>query len=379
MRLDLQHLMEQATALTRGGRLQEATDVIQRALHGPGSSDGPRTPAPGDVIDVEAREVPTPAEGQGMALPSPTTRREGLPPRSAETPRTDKPAAPAVATTPESFLRGRHGGPGAAGRDYKLYVPPNAGTQPRPLVVMLHGCTQDADDFAAGTRMNALAREHGFLVLYPIQSQQANQQRCWNWFKHTHQQRERGEPALVAGMVREVMAGHAIDGSRIYVAGLSAGGAMAAILGRTHPDLFAAVGVHSGLAAGAARDLPSALEAMKGGAKGVPLPADNAPPTIVFHGSADRTVHPRNGEQVVQPFGPGREEAPQAAAGRRSSTRRVWRDASGEVRAEHWLVQGAPHAWSGGSTTGSYTDPSGPDASAEMLRFFLAHPRRAPG
>jgi len=362
MRPDFQRLMKEATALTRGGRLQDATERIHAALRG----DAPETVIPeDDVIDVEAREVADPA------LPPPSVLG-----------RAKATAQPAANDTlaPEAFLRGRHGGAGIAGRDYRLYVPPGAGPEPRPLVLMLHGCTQDADDFAAGTRMNDAARAHGVYVLYPTQAQEANPQRCWNWFKHTHQQRERGEPALVAGMVREVMAAHAIDGARIYVAGLSAGGAMAAILGRTHPDLFAAVGVHSGLAAGAARDLPSALEAMKGGAKGVPPPAGKAPPTIVFHGSADRTVHPRNGEQVVQAFGPGREEAPsQAAAGRRGSTRRVWRDASGEVVAEHWLVQGAPHAWSGGSTSGSYTDPGGPDASAEMLRFFLARSKRAPG
>jgi len=376
MRPDFQRLVEQATALTRAGQLHEATDVIQRALGGAGSGTGRQPHPAGEVIDVEAREVPTPGEHDAAALPSPFARTAEPRPAVAEPPA----AAPAPTSTPESFTRGRHGGAGAAGRDFKLYVPPNAGTQLRPLVVMLHGCTQDADDFAAGTRMNALAREHGCYVLYPIQSQQANAQRCWNWFKHTHQQRERGEPAFVAGMVRDVMARHAIDPACIYVAGLSAGGAMAAILGRTHPDLFAAVGVHSGLAAGAAVDLPSALEAMKTGATRVPPPTAGTLPTIVFHGTADRTVHPRNGDQVVQPFGPAGREEPPSSPARRKSTRRVWRDpSSGEVRAEHWLVHEAPHAWSGGSTAGSYTDPGGPDASAEMLRFFLSQPKRAPG
>jgi poly(hydroxyalkanoate) depolymerase family esterase len=241
---------------------------------------------------------------------------------------------------------------------------------------MLHGCTQDADDFAAGTRMNDAARTQRVYVLYPTQSQQANPQGCWNSFKNSHQQRERGEPALLAAMVRAVMTDHAIDPARVYVAGLSAGGAMAAILGRTHPDLFAAVGVHSGLPAGAAGDLPSALEAMKSGPRGG---ASNAVPvpTIVFHGTADRTVHPANGEAVVRPFAGGSEdESAPREPGRRPSTRRVWRDAAGEVVAEHWSVQGAPHAWSGGSARGTYTDPAGPDATAEMLRFFLAHPKR---
>jgi poly(hydroxyalkanoate) depolymerase family esterase len=346
--------------------------MIQRALGGSLSSENREDPMAGEVIDVEAREVPTRDDGDAVALPAPEARKDPANPPS-------EPARP-PSDTPEAFISGRHGGAAAAGRDFKLFVPAGAGAQPRPLVVMLHGCTQDADDFAAGTRMNTLAREHGFYVLYPIQSRQANAQRCWNWFKHTHQQRGRGEPALLAGMVREVMARHAIDPSRVYVAGLSAGGAMAAILGQTHPDLFAAVGVHSGLAAGAARDLPSALEAMKKGGGPIGTAAAKPPPTIVFHGAADRTVHPRNGEQVVQPFAQDAAETTTwRAPGRRSSTRQVWHGASGEVQAEHWLVEGAPHAWSGGSPAGTYTDPGGPDASAEMLRFFLAHPRRAAG
>jgi poly(3-hydroxybutyrate) depolymerase len=215
-------------------------------------------------------------------------------------------------------------------------------------------------------------------VLYPAQSQQANPQRCWNWFKHSHQQRGRGEPALLAGMTRDVMASHAVDADRVFVAGLSAGGAMAAILGDTYPDLFAAVGVHSGLAAGAASDLPSALSAMRsGGAEGAAAGGQRVP-TIVFHGDADSTVHPRNGEQVAA-FSADSAIAPdvhqhQQPGGRRS-TRRVHRDAGGNVLAEHWVVHGAPHAWSGGSARGSYTDARGPDATAEMLRFFLEHPR----
>ncbi|MGZ5848023.1 MAG: extracellular catalytic domain type 1 short-chain-length polyhydroxyalkanoate depolymerase [Ramlibacter sp.] len=374
MRPDFQRLMDEATALTRRGDLQGATDLIRDAL---GTPTAHARPANDDVIDVEAREVPTPADPAAPALPP----GEGAAPAPQVGPTVDRapPPRPAPASdAAEAFLAGRHGGIGAAGREYKLYVPPGAGAQPLPLVVMLHGCTQDADDFAAGTRMNAAAREHGFYVLYPVQSAKANAQRCWNWFKHTHQERDRGEPALLAGMVRTVMAQHAIDPDRIYVAGLSAGGAMAAILGQTHPDLFAAVGVHSGLPAGAARDLPSALEAMKSGASRMPAATlgDPALPVIVFHGAADHTVHPRNGEQLVRPLAAGEAAAHYEtvrAPGGRSSTRRIWRDATGAVQAEHWLVDGAPHAWSGGSPAGSYTDPKGPDATAEMLRFFLAH------
>jgi poly(hydroxyalkanoate) depolymerase family esterase len=275
-----------------------------------------------------------------------------------------------------------------------------------PLVVMLHGCTQNPDDFAAGTGMNDAALAQGFFVLYPAQTQQANAQRCWNWFKHTHQQRDRGEPALLAGMVRSVMRQHRIDPRRVYVAGLSAGGAMAAILGDAYPELFAAVGVHSGLATGSANDVGSAFAAMKSGDGAVagktglgqlhglrphlaetvparPVRKSNAPPTIVFHGDRDNTVHPANGERVVAAAmepGMGSSRAtprePQQQRARspngRHYTRTVHRDESGRTLSEHWVVHGAGHAWSGGRAAGSYTDPQGPDATAEMLRFFLS-------
>jgi poly(hydroxyalkanoate) depolymerase family esterase len=228
--------------------------------------------------------------------------------------------------------------------------------------------------------MNELARREGFYVLYPAQSQKANPQRCWSWFKHNHRGR-RGEPALLADMTRAVMSQHAIDPARVYVAGLSAGGAMAAILGDAYPELYAAVGVHSGLAAGAARDLPSALAAMTGGGQAGAATVPSGVPTIVFHGDADATVHAINGEQVVQASA-GSNGRPESERKRptqgRAFTRRVHRDANGQVTAEHWLVHGAAHAWSGGSPNGTYTDPQGPDASAEMFRFFMAHPRTAP-
>jgi poly(hydroxyalkanoate) depolymerase family esterase len=370
---DIQQLMQEATRLTRAGDLQGATDLIQAALRG-NSAD---SPAANDatVIDVEAREVPSPdTPAIGTDVPRPPEQ-----PQAREAPRPQpEPAArpvPPSGSQREAFVTGRHGGANTAGRDYKLYIPPNAGSQPLPLVVMLHGCTQDANDFAAGTRMNEVARTQGFYVLYPVQSQQANPQKCWNWFKHTHQQRDRGEPALVAGMVRAVMAQHAIDPKRVYAAGLSAGGAMAAILAQTHPDVFAAVGVHSGLAAGSAKDLPSALQAMKSGAASAPR-AGNGVPTIVFHGTGDHTVSPVNGEQVFGAAVGGPVQAePVASPGSRGVTRRVSRSASGQAIAEYWLVDGAPHAWSGGSSAGSYTDMRGPDATSEMVRFFLEHPK----
>jgi poly(hydroxyalkanoate) depolymerase family esterase len=280
-------------------------------------------------------------------------------------------------TVAETFVMGSFRNECGA-RDYKLYEPVRDG-RVLPLVVMLHGCTQDPDDFARGTGMNERARELGFLVLYPEQSQRANTSRCWNWFKHNHQARDRGEPGILAGMVRDVVARHHVDADRVYVAGLSAGGAMAAILGDAYPDLFAAVGIHSGLPTGSATDVQSAFAAMSAGAQPVRRsPRTGAtPPTIVFHGDADTTVHIVNAERIIDAsdLAGGVGTAQTQSAQGREFTRRVHRDASGGHRAEQWTIHGGGHAWSGGRATGSYTDPRGPDASAEMIRFFLAHSR----
>ncbi|MEM5372961.1 PHB depolymerase family esterase, partial [Paraburkholderia azotifigens] len=202
----------------------------------------------------------------------------------------------------------------AAGRrQYRLYVPAGAAGEPLPLIVMLHGCTQDADDFATGTRMNALAERHRFLVAYPVQPQQANPSKCWNWFKPNDQRRERGEPSLIAGITRDIIAAHNVDPGRVYIAGMSAGGAMAAIMATEYPEIYAAAGVHSGLPPACAHDLPSALAAMKGG-KGAGKSmrgrreATLAPrrPMIVFHGDADTTVHITNARRLVEGFDTGR-------------------------------------------------------------------------
>lgn len=353
--------MARATELTRAGRLAEATAMIQSALQGT-----PATPvhtpsaagSGGQVIDVAARVV----DGPAALPPDPQTGAPVRPPQEHRAPPAD------------AFVAGRYTG-AAGSRAYKLYVPPGAAAHPLPLLVMLHGCTQDPDDFARGTQMNALAQQEGFLVLYPEQARKANTSGCWNWFKHTHQRRGHGEPALIAGMVEELATRHRVDRQRVFVAGLSAGGAMAAIVGRAYPELFAAVGVHSGLPVGAARDLPSAMAAMQSGAGGPAVPA-GGPPTIVFHGDQDATVHPNNGSAVVQACAGAaacRSERGRSAGGR-NYTRHVHVDAQGLVRAEHWVLHGAGHAWSGGSATGSYTDAAGPDASREMLRFFLGHP-----
>jgi len=245
---------------------------------------------------------------------------------------------------------------------------------------MLHGCTQGPDDFAAGTHMNRLGEERRCFVLYPAQSSSANRSRCWNWFRREDQARDRGEPSIIAGMTREIVQQYRIDSRKVYVAGLSAGGAMAAVMAVTYPELYAAVGIHSGLACGSAHDLPSALAAMRGmPAQRGRVGASHATPTIVFHGDHDKTVHPRNGADVLaqsthHDSGPGAHVSSERgqAAGGHAYTRTVHRDAAGRVLLEHWLVHGGGHAWFGGHPAGSYTDPRGPDASAEMLRFFRA-------
>lgn len=369
MKQFLHHMLGEATRLTRSGHLQAATELIQRTLRGervtpPTPTDkavASEPPGTAWVIDAEARFID-------------------------DTPEPARPADASRAATPgrEQWLRGHysHGGRQLA---YRLYVPPGTAFEAGPpaLVLMLHGCTQGPEDFAAGTRMNDLARSAGVLVLYPEQTQHANSHKCWNWFKASHQQRGRGEPALLAGLTRQVMADHGVDAARVYVAGLSAGGAMADIMGRTYPDLFAAVGVHSGLAAGAASNLPSALEAMRKGAASSASSGPSVCPVIVFHGDADTTVHHDNGAAVVQAARNAQsiKDGPRVTQGHAPNgqrfTRCVYVAADGSTAIEHWQLHGASHAWSGGSAAGSYTTPDGVDASAEMLRFFLAH-RRAP-
>jgi poly(hydroxyalkanoate) depolymerase family esterase len=259
---------------------------------------------------------------------------------------------------------------------------------------MLHGCTQNPEDFAAGTRMNELADKHAFLVAYPAQSANANGSNCWNWFNASDQARDRGEPSLIAGITREVASSYRVDEQRIFVAGLSAGAAMAVILGATYPELFAGVGAHSGLPYGAADDVPSAFAAMRGGSgpifrrRGLRSRASTprvvptrAPPTIVFHGDHDTTVHADNGSEIVaQAITLGRAQTGclkksvqgRVSANGRECTITIYRDSMMRPCIEQWVLHGAGHAWSGGCSNGSYIDERGPDASAEMVRFFLA-------
>jgi len=276
----------------------------------------------------------------------------------------------------------------AGTRSYKLYSPALSGKEPMPLVIMLHGCTQSPDDFAAGTRMNEVAERYGFFVAYPEQAANANGSNCWNWYRAQDQSRDSGEPSLIAGITRDIVRSCPVDTKRVFVAGLSAGGAMAVILAHAYPDLYAAIGVHSGLPYGAAHDVSSAFAAMKtdpGTVVSTPASASKLlVPTIVFHGDHDVTVNAGNSAQIVlQTLAQASEghatEAPLevteyagSASGGRRYTRTVYRDPMGRPLVEGWLVHGAAHAWAGGSDFGSYTDPAGPDASEAMIQFFLS-------
>jgi poly(hydroxyalkanoate) depolymerase family esterase len=398
-----QHIIREATRLTRAGQLVEATVLLQRMLRGDTAPDaasgatgrialiGRESPTiEAKANTIEEAESPhlaraTPAQPRMLrALRDRTTERSGLGQRRV----IKRAPLPPSDIVPEGarFVEGSYSNP-AGSRAYRLFVPSGYRGQPLPLVVMLHGCTQSPDDFAAGTRMNFVAEEQACLVVYPAQRREANQAKCWNWFRTADQQRGKGEPSLIAGITRQVMRDYAVDPKRVYVGGLSAGAAAAAVMGATYSDLYAAIGVHSGLACGAAIDLPSAFVAMRqgGGFDDRAIPGDGPTvPTIVFHGDRDTTVHPNNGDQILEQSIGTTSMQKQVHRGRvpggHAYTRTIVTDASGRGIFEHWNIHGAGHAWSGGSPAGSYTDPRGPDATREMLRFFLAHSlSRKPG
>lgn len=382
--------VHEATRLTRAGKLVEATALLQRMLRGESAAEpfgrtGPPAPArlePPTIevkVDVvgekERRQTTRAASAQRRACHAPLDNMREFAGLGLRGPMLRAPPSSSdIAPDGTQFIAGTFRN-AAGGRAYKLFVPSRSRGEPIPLVVMLHGCTQSADDFAAGTRMNFLAEERNCFVVYPEQPSGANQSKCWNWFRGGDQQRDGGEPSLIAGITRRIMREYRIDPKRVYVAGLSAGGAAAAIMAATHPDLYAAVGIHSGLVCGAATDLPSALVAMRQGARSRISDGGPQVPTIVFHGDRDTTVHPNNGDRLVEQSGNASDLKAEVIAGKvphgHAYTRTILTNLSGRAVSEHWNVHGAGHAWSGGSPAGSYTDPNGPDATREMLRFFL--------
>jgi poly(hydroxyalkanoate) depolymerase family esterase len=355
--MDRQQLaqMLKATSLTRRGRLAEATALLQRA-----------------TVDTRIRQPPPqlPALADMQALLSRLPHGSAGPPTVLVQPHPG-PVAPG------QFLDCSYAN--AAGhRTYKLYVPTGYTGTPVPLVVMLHGGTQSADDFAAGTRMNDQAERDRFLVAYPEQSRNANPMGYWNWFQPADQRRGGGEASLIAGLTGQIVQRYPVDASRVYLTGFSAGGAMAAVVAAAYPEVYAAVGVHSGLPAGAAHDIPSAFAAMQ---QGPEIAGGLTVPLIVFHGDEDPIVDHINADCLV------RAGLPAAGATRTSTTkhrvpggheytRRVHADRDGTPLVEQWTIHQAGHAWSGGSPYGTHTDAQGPDATAEFARFFAQHTNR---
>src|SRR5712691_6030099 len=405
------HKMAEATRLTRAGRLAEAVALLQRMLR----AEAPLDMTFGTAVDIVPTGPEPPiinATAKSEEMHRPPSSCFGIDSRPASRPFASAATAaqrhmfprlstlvgrlgsglglhgllqPTPVSTPDivpeggQFIEATYSNP-AGTRAYKLYTPSGYHGQALPLVVMLHGCTQSPDDFAAGTRMNLIAEEQTCLVVYPAQPSEANAAKCWNWFRPTDQRGGQGEPSLIAGITRQVMRDFSVDPQRVYIGGLSAGAAAAAIMGATYPDVYAAIGVHSGLACGAAIDLPSAFVAMRqgGGPDDRVILGDGPPvPTIVFHGDRDTTVHPNNGDQILEQSMRTTSTQKQVhrgqVAGGHAYTRTIHTDASGCGIFEHWNIRGAGHAWSGGSPAGSYTDPRGPDATREMLRFFLKH------
>jgi poly(hydroxyalkanoate) depolymerase family esterase len=356
---------EEAARLLQAGDLAGATTAIQRSL---GRWNHAGTAASSEPAVDSGLRVLKRGTFSHYERPAPDSSAKGRPP-----------AALGAQFQAATYTNG------AGSRRYKLYIPSTYCGQSMPLIVMLHGCKQSPDDFAIGTGMNALAEEQQCFVAYPAQAKSANGSKCWNWFNALDQRRGYGEPAIIAGLTSELVTKYGLDAKRVYIAGLSAGAAMAVVMGTTYPDLYAAVGVHSGLPFAAAQDVPSAFAAMHSGA-GSPSSGARGMPAIILHGDQDKTVHPCNGERVAAQCASGPaiahdgnpaplqlEEQSGRVPGGYAYTRRLYRAGNGDVLVEQWLVHGGGHAWFGGDPRGSYTDSKGPDASAEMMRFFAAH------
>jgi poly(hydroxyalkanoate) depolymerase family esterase len=389
MTINFAGAMRRATQSTRALDVVDATRIIQEALAGKAEDTSVPTeatsrPSSGRVADTLVRHP----DAEIIEPDAPEA-----PPRSALRPSSSEAATRGQVDLSIPGMRGlnvksapplpdgaafvsRSFTCAAGSRTYKLYTPASAPSKPNGLIVMLHGCTQNPDNFATGTAMNAVAEKNGLIVAYPCQTAAANPSACWSWFNPADQTRDRGEPAIIAGITRDLMQEFAIAERRTFVAGLSAGGAMAAIMGELYPDLYAGVGVHSGLAYGSAHNVVSAMAAMRG-ERGKTATSAAARPTrtIIFHGSADHTVHPSNADRV---FVRARREdwlqhqhVEQLRVNGRLCTRTVLQHENASDNVEYWKIEGAGHAWSGGNPAGSFADASGPDASTEMVRFFL--------
>jgi poly(hydroxyalkanoate) depolymerase family esterase len=379
-----QDIVREAARLTRAGQLVEATALLQRMFRDENALDAamPTTarlaPAGKEPPTIDATANAAEKRDARRTLGTPGELAKNLPGFGlGASLRRIRPSTADIVPDGARFVEATYGN-AAGSRAYRLFIPTGYHGQPIPLVIMLHGCTQSPEDFAAGTRMNFIAEEQTCFVAYPAQRAEANQAKCWNWFRPADQQRDGGEPSLIAGITRQIMRDHSIDPKRVYVGGLSAGAAAAAVMGARYGDLYAAIGIHSGLACGAATDLPSALIAMRQGGGSDAMPSDGSPiPTILFHGDRDTTVHPNNGDRILRQSIGAASTKEKVHRGRvpggHTYTRTVHTDAGGRGILEHWEIHGAGHAWSGGSPAGSYTDPDGPDATREMLRFFLEH------
>jgi poly(hydroxyalkanoate) depolymerase family esterase len=365
-------VMGDVLGLVKKSDLGGATALIRKALSGETAPEGESGETRTPPRRASAKVIPLPPRRPLGETLRALRVRPVMPP--------GLPDAPEPGPTPdfgERFLKRTYSGP-AGSLNYRLYVPADHEGQELALVIMLHGCAQDPEDFARGTRMNELAEEFGLIVAYPHQPRLANPNGCWNWFDRRHQNRGSGEPANLAGLAQALAKEFDVRRERVFAAGLSAGGAMAEILAATYPDVFDAVGIHSGLPYKSAGDVPSAFAAMKGTTPFQPAPvatSDRHARKIVVHGLADGTVNSVNGERILDEVeretSLTRSDLDWPIEGGRVS-RTALKDADGRPVAEQWLVEGGGHAWFGGDKRGSFTQTVGLDASRVMVRFFLA-------